>query len=134
MFVMKRSHKIIKLIDESNQNKEVNRHCFFPIDIGNRMEFEVSKTTLGISLLRGKRQLWNYFERNLRIKTIWPCILKVHWEALLRNIEIDNKSSWIFFFKSNLRVESSIHIKHKISHTLLALSSLTRKKRLRQRF
>lgn len=55
MFVMKRSHKIIKLIDESDQNKEVNRHCFFPIDIGNRMEFEVSKTTLDISLLRGKR-------------------------------------------------------------------------------
>lgn len=60
MLVMKWSHKIIKLIDESDQKKELNRHglhCFFPIDMGNRMEFEVSKITSDISLLRGKREL-----------------------------------------------------------------------------
>lgn len=64
MFVMELSHKIIKLIDESDPKKEVNRPCFFPIGISNRMESEVSKITLVISLLRGKRAMKLFREKS----------------------------------------------------------------------
>ena len=50
MFVMKLSHKTIKQM--SDQKKEVNRLCFFCIR--HRMEFEVPKFILDLSLLKWK--------------------------------------------------------------------------------
>lgn len=83
MFVMKLSHKIIKQM--SDQKKEVNRHCFFPRDISNRMVSEVSETILDLHLLDEKSDgaiyggLWGSRLLGLIFKSAMRSTVEKYW-------------------------------------------------------